>query len=335
MLETVERSATHAAQMVRHLLSFAKGSEGQRSSINPRRLLEDMHKLIRGTFPKNIEARLVAPDVLPTVRGDATQLHQVLLNLCVNARDAMTQGGTLTLEGSVVSGAELPHEGRAAPGGRPAQYVVLRIRDTGSGMSADTLARIFDPFFTTKGPESGTGLGLFTAAGIVKGHNGFIRVQSLPQAGSAFEIYLPAEPHPSGPVAAAPATSSFRGAGERILFVDDEREVCEIARAVLLRLNFNALIATDGASGLAQAIANRASLRAVVTDLHMPQMDGLELVRNLRRELPDVPIVVASGRMEAATEQQLRALGVRVILDKPFTEDLLRSALQRALTPSR
>jgi len=335
LLETVERSATRAAQMVRHLLSFAKGSEGQRSSLRPHRLLEDMQRLVKGTFPKNIDVRLHVSQDLPTVLGDPTQLHQVLLNLCVNARDAMPEGGTLTLEGDVVSAAEAAPGNGTGAAERPARYVVLRVCDTGIGIAPEAMERIFDPFFTTKGPESGTGLGLFTAAGIVKNHHGFIRVRSLPARGSTFSIFLPAEARPSQAAPEAPVSSSFRGAGELVLYVDDEREVCEVARTVLLRLNFTPLIASDGRSGLARALENRERLRVVITDLHMPQVDGIALVRSLRRELPGVAIIVASGRMEGATEQELNELGVRVILEKPFTEGMLRNALQAALAGTR
>ncbi|MGH8258632.1 MAG: response regulator, partial [Steroidobacteraceae bacterium] len=195
--------------------------------------------------------------------------------------------------------------------------------------------RIFDPFFTTKGPESGTGLGLFSAAGIVKGHDGFIRLRSQPSAGSVFEVYLPAQTRAPERSAAAGGRSDFTGAGEMILYVDDESTVREVARTVLARLNFRPLIARDGMDGLIQAVENRASLRAVITDLHMPHMDGLAFVRALRRALPDVIIIASSGRFEKAAERELERLGVRVILEKPFTQEMLRSALERALGDAR
>ena len=328
-LDTVEHSANHAAEMVRHLLAFAKGSEGKRVSLAPRRLLEEMEKIIKGTFPKNIQVRLRAPKDLLTVLGDATQLHQVLLNLCVNARDAMPEGGTLTLEAESLDGAvlaELPKTGDTPP----SRCVVLRVSDTGTGIAPEVLDRIFDPFFTTKEPESGTGLGLFTVAGIVKGHGGLIRVTSQPGRGSTFAVFLPAEQHPGAEATRAAPASDFTGHGELILYVDDEVTVRDAARSVLERLQFTPVTASDGMSGLVQAVQHRTALHAVVTDLHMPHMDGLAFVRALRKLLPDIPVIVASGRLEAAPAQELRKLGVHVMLEKPFTQEKLAAALREA-----
>jgi PAS domain S-box-containing protein len=336
-LETVERSANHAAEMVRHLLAFARGGEGRRSSLQPQQLLEDMQKIVTGTFPKSIVVRVRAAKDLPTVLGDATQLHQVLLNLCVNARDAMPSGGTLTLEAEAIDAEDAPPELAGVTGERSARYVVLRVSDTGTGIEPEVLDRIFDPFFTTKGPEGGTGLGLFTVAGIVKGHHGFIRLHSRPSAGSTFAVHLPAEsaPREIAPVSAV-LPSDFSGNGETILYVDDESAVREVARTVLARLNFRPIIAPDAMAGLIQAVENRASLRAVITDLHMPQMGGMEFVAALRRVLPGIAVIVASGRLDAPSEQELRNLGAQFILEKPFTEEMLRNALRVALTqPSR
>ena len=326
-LDTVEHSANHAAEMVRHLLAFAKGSEGKRVSLTPRRLLEEMEKIIKGTFPKNILVRLRVPKELPTVLGDATQLHQVLLNLCVNARDAMPDGGTLTLEAELVDAAALAELAADPP---PAQCIVLRVTDTGSGIAPEVLERIFDPFFTTKEPESGTGLGLFTVAGIVKGHGGLIRVSSQPGRGSTFAVILPAEQRPGTEATRTAPMSGFTGHGEVVLYVDDEVTVRDAARAVLERLKFTALTASDGMNGLVQAVQNRETLHAVITDLHMPHMDGLAFVRALRKALPDVPVIVASGRLEATPAQELRKLGVQVMLEKPFTQEKLAAALHAA-----
>ena len=330
-LDTVEHSANHAAEMVRHLLAFAKGSEGKRVSLAPRRLLEEMEKIIKGTFPKNIQVRLRVPKELPTVLGDATQLHQVLLNLCVNARDAMPEGGTLTLEAELTDGAVLAELASDPP---PDQCVVLRVTDTGTGIAPEVLERIFDPFFTTKEPESGTGLGLFTVAGIVKGHGGLIRVSSQPGRGSTFAVLLPAEQRPGNETTRSVPMSDFTGHGEVVLYVDDEVTVRDAARAVLERLQFTPLTASDGMNGLVQAVQHRATLHAVITDLHMPHMDGLAFVRALRKALPDVPVIVASGRLEPAPAQELRKLGVHVMLEKPFTQEKLAAALQTATRSS-
>jgi PAS domain S-box-containing protein len=334
-LETVQRSANHAAQMVRHLLAFAKGTEGRRVSVQPRQLIEEMEKIVKGTFPKNIHVQVQMPQELPQVLGDATQLHQVLLNLCVNARDAMPDGGTLALEAEAEA-EEANAELRSTNGERaqPRRYVVLRVTDTGGGIPPAILDRIFDPFFTTKGPEAGTGLGLFTVAGIVKGHGGFIRVDSRPPQGSTFSVYLPAEEGATELQVADTPSPGFLGNGETVLYVDDERDVRNAAEAVLKRLNFTPLLAEDGMSGLVKAVQQRDALRAVITDVHMPHMDGMAFVHALRRALPDVPVIVASGRLEGSLAGEFKKLGVNVTLDKPFTQEMLADALRAALTGS-
>jgi len=326
-LETVERSANHAAEMVRHLLSFAKGNEGRRLQLQPRLLVKEMEKIVKGTFPKNIRIQLRCPKELPGIVGDATQLHQVLLNLCVNARDAMHEGGVLTLE------AVLAEPGDVGPELAAHRYVVLRVSDTGTGIEPDMVERIFDPFFSTKGPDKGTGLGLFTAAGIVKGHDGLIRVDSRPGQGSTFSVVLPVAAGANQVEPECESAAAFVGNRELILYVDDESEVRTAARAVIARLNFTPLIARDAMGGLLQAMQHRSELRAVITDLHMPQMDGLAFVRALRRTLPDVPVIVASGRLDGGPAKELKRLGVTVLLDKPFTQAMLANALRAVIGP--
>ena len=332
-LETVERSAKHAAEMVRHLLSFAKGNEGRRIPHQPRRLVKEMEKIAKGTFPKDIRIQLRCPKELPNILADATQLHQVLLNLCVNARDAMPGGGVLTLEATAADPQDCPESITAGQKVRR-RYIVLRVSDTGCGIPHEMLDRIFDPFFTTKEPEKGTGLGLFTAAGIVKGHGGFIRVHSSPAEGSTFSVFLPVEEGAESAEPELTAKSEFRGNGEYVLYVDDESEVRTAARTVLARLQFTPLIAKDAMSGLLQAMQHRSELRVVITDLHMPQMDGLAFIRALRRALPSVPVILASGRIEGAPLKELQRHGVTVLLDKPFTQSMLAEALRRAIVPS-
>jgi len=330
LLETVEGSAQRAANMVRQLLTFAKGAESQQVSIQPDHLFKEMREIIKGTFPKNIQLEIRCHKAkLPPVLGDPTQLHQVLLNLCVNARDAMPHGGKLVLEAE-------SHEVDAVyassiPDARPGQYVALRVRDTGTGISPEILDRIFDPFFTTKGPDKGTGLGLATVLGIVKGHGGFVLVYSQPGQGSTFTFYLPADRARSGLEPMAKPAEEFRGQGETVLLVDDEVDVREIGSAVLKKLNFKPVTATDGADGLVRAVQYGADLRAVIVDQHMPIMDGLAFVRALRRILPELPIVVASGWLDETTGKEFKALGVPLHLDKPYTQAMLAETMKSLL----
>jgi two-component system, cell cycle sensor histidine kinase and response regulator CckA len=332
VLNMVQSSAQRGADMVRQLLTFAKGADGERVVVQPARLVRELEGLMRGSFPKNIRVQASSEPKLAPVLGDMTQLHQILLNLCVNARDAMPNGGALNLSASM---GDLDNtQARSIEGARPGRFVVLRVTDTGTGIPPDVLERIFDPFFTTKSPDKGTGLGLSTVLGIIRAHGGFVQVESVPGEGATFSVYLPPAPdagvsEPGALVEAMPA--AYQGQGERVLFVDDEGPVRDIATSVLKRLNFEPLLATDGADALILAAEHKADISVVITDLHMPHMDGVVFVRALRRFLPDLPVVLASGRVDERSADELRKLGVVVRLDKPFTEAQLAHALRTAL----
>jgi PAS domain S-box-containing protein len=212
LLETLGTSAQRGSDVVRQLLAFARGSEGERVPVSPGRLVREMARIIEETFPKQITLEAKVPKDIWMVSGDPTQLHQVLLNLCVNARDAMPLTGALKLSVENVmldeQGGELLAEGPPGP------YVLLRVADTGIGIPPEMLDRIFDPFFTTKSPETGTGLGLATVQGIVKGHQGLIRVESFPGKGTEFRVYIPALPRAAVGAAAAQANNLPRGNGD-------------------------------------------------------------------------------------------------------------------------
>ncbi len=331
IVELFESSAKHAADMVRQLVSFAKGAEGERIALSPGRLVNEMEKIMANSFPKDIQLSARSDPRLPKVLGDATQLHQVLLNLCVNARDAMPHGGTLTVEAKSRD-VDLAYA-RSVPSAKPGRYVALSVRDTGTGIPSEIIDRIFDPFFTTKGPEKGSGLGLSTVLGIVKGHGGFLQVYSQPGQGSTFTVYLPADSSGNDTEHLSKMATKFRGQGETILFVDDEPRLRDAARLVLRRLNFKPLTATDGADALILAAQHRIELSAIITDLHMPHMDGPQFVHALRQMLPDIPVAVASGRMEDEVATGLKNLGVTERLEKPFTETQLAMTLKNLLTP--
>lgn len=331
MLDTMATSARHGAAMVRQLLTFAKGVEGERLLIQPRHLFKELGAMIKGSFPKNIALRTEYDGETRTVLGDATQLHQVLLNLCVNARDAMPEGGKLVLE----AGHETVDAEMAAmiPGARPGNYVVCRVKDSGTGISPEVMERMFEPFFTTKGPEQGTGLGLSTVLGIVKSHGGFVRVKSAENDGTTFSVYLPEAEAGLENAALLPyAMAAYRGRGEMILVVDDEPSVRQMAREVLTGLNFQVITAGDGTEALIQVAENRAALRAIITDVHMPHMDGINFVRVLRRMMPGAGIVVSSGRFEEKELREFKVLGVEQILSKPFTQEEMVERLGAVLS---
>ena len=331
IVDLFDSSVKRAAAMIRQLLTFAKGSEGERSPIQVNYLIQEMGAIVECTFPKNITITVEREKNLPPVLADATQLHQVLLNLCVNARDAMPLGGKLTLTTKKVEISSV-HPGMP-PNARVGLFVALQVNDTGTGISAEIRDRIFDPFFSTKTPDKGTGLGLSTVMGIIKGHDGFLEVSSAPGQGTTFTAFLPADTSATEAEPVAQKKMPFYGQGETILFVDDETAVREIAREVLVRMNFQVVLARDGLEALVW-LAEHPSVHAVITDLHMPNQDGLSFVGILRKILPEIPIIVSSGRLEEETERQFKAFGVTSFLDKPCDEYQLAAALGSIFAPA-
>ncbi len=329
ILNTVLISAQRGAAMVRHLLNFAKGVDGVRKPLQPLELIRELELLIKGSFPKNIRLVTECDPQTPVIPGNATQLHQVLMNLCVNARDAMPGGGTITIEVRPV--AVDPGQAATVLNGKPGRYVLLRVTDTGTGIPPEILDQVFDPFFTTKAPDQGTGLGLSSVLAILKGHGGFVQVDSEPGKGATFTVYLPAPDAAGEGGKPPPKAGKFRGRGETILFVDDEASLRTVGCALLRWLGFNPVAATDGADALVRAEQYRAELRAILTDMSMPGMDGLAFVRAVRQVLPTIPIVAMSGRLDDAAVKELKTLGVSTRLDKPFTEDQLLEALKGLL----
>jgi PAS domain S-box-containing protein len=332
-IEAMEISARHAADMVRQLLTFAKGTEGNRGPVEIQTLVCEIKGLIEKTFPKNIELTVRCEEGLPPILGDATQLHQVLLNLCVNSRDALPKGGAITLEVKIEE--VDAHFAASVQGGKPGSFLAIRVIDSGTGMPQRVLDRIFDPFFSTKGPDKGTGLGLSTVLGIVKSHDGFLQVLSKEGQGSTFAIFLPIPLNVAAAEQIQKAVKGYVGGGETVLLVDDEPMVRRVGVRVLERLNFTALEASDGKEAITMVTENRGRIKIVLLDMHMPNMDGLSFARGLRQMLPQAQIVAMSGRFDDPTRKELAALGVREFLHKPFREDQLSAALQRVLSPKQ
>jgi PAS domain S-box-containing protein len=323
-----ESSAQRATNMVRQLLTFARGSDGQRTPTRPAALLAEIEQFMV-SFPRSIRFEAGCDEPLPLVRVDPTQIHQVLLNLCVNARDAMPDGGVLRIDVELVEVDEV--FASAVLGARPGTFVSFRVRDTGTGIPPEVVDHIFEPFFTTKGATTGTGLGLSTTMGIVKGHGGFIHVYSEPGAGTTFKVYLPVDDDAAHAGSTKPALGDFMGNGELILVVDDDARMREAVRSALGGLNFLALSATDGADALAEIAGRRTDISAVILDVHMPRMDGFAFAAMLPDLLPGTPIIVASGGLDEATTARLDAMGLPHRIDKPFTQAALGAALREVL----
>jgi PAS domain S-box-containing protein len=328
-LDAIEASAQRGADMVRQVLSFARGAEGRRIELRVPRVVADVLKIVRDTFPKDIALQASVPDDLWIVRADPTQLHQVLLNLCVNARDAMPSGGVLhaSAQNRTIDAAAA----QCVPGLSVGPYVVLELRDTGTGMDPELLERIFDPFFTTKAPGRGTGLGLSTSLAIIRSHGGVLRVDSEPGAGSSFRIFLPALPGVAAKGSDDEGAVMPRGHGELVLVVDDEEVVRRITRETLEAFGYRVLEAEDGREALATFERHRGEVAVVLTDMMMPVMDGLATIKALVATAPAVRIVAASGLALEGRVHQAAKAGVRHFLPKPYTASTLLRILRRAL----
>ncbi len=328
LLSMIEVSARRGADIIRQLLAFSRGVEGERIVLQPRHLLKEMGAIVRETFPREITlVEDIASDLWP-IEVDATQLHQVLMNLSVNARDAMPHGGRLTFAARnlELGAGELPVAGECKPG----PYVGLIVTDTGEGMTAETIGRIFEPFFSTKGVGKGSGLGLSTVLGIVRSHGGHVAVSSEPGRGSRFSVYLPAKPGIElTPLVAPPAVTV--GQAELILVVDDERSIREATRRLLEQHGYRVLTAANGEEALNLVLEHRAGVRLVLTDVMMPVMGGVGLARALQGLAPGIPVVATSGLDEEDKRQELAGVGVQEVLAKPCAAGALLAAIRRQL----
>jgi len=325
ILSTIDMSTRRGADIVRQVLTFARGLEGQRGSVDVSELIREMERMARETFPKTIQVDVHSPGDLWAVSGLATPLQQVLLNLCVNARDAMPGGGVISITASNVRLEKVP--AFAAVYAKPGPHVRLAVRDTGAGMPPAVLDRIFSPFFTTKAPGEGTGLGLSTSLAIVKSHGGFLEVDSRVGHGTEFRVYIPALLGPLVRETRRQAPSPAFGNGELILVIDDEASIREITRETLETHGYRVVTAGDGREALALYARKRGEIDLVLTDLAMPNMDGAETIRALLSLDPSVEIVAMSGLMPDSDP----CPGVKASLAKPYTAEALLKCLQGLL----
>ncbi|HTZ20452.1 MAG TPA: PAS domain S-box protein [Opitutaceae bacterium] len=330
LLDTIETSASRGAQIVQQILTFTRGLHAQKMAVQTRHLLKEIAEMVQETFPRNIAIEADFPRSLWMVEADTTQLHQVLMNLCVNARDAMMpRGGTLTLraENIALDEASAAHLAEARPG----RYVRWSVIDNGVGIPAEDLPRLFQPFFTTKAPGKGTGLGLSTVANIVRQHNGFLRVASRVGQGTQFDIYLPAL-DAAEETAPLPKLALPRGHGENVLVVDDEFAVRHICESLLSAYDYRVLTADGGQAALALFRQHLAEIELVVTDLLMPGLSGFEFIRAARNLKPKIKIIAVSGFAgEAGSTTPPPDVIVDAFLPKPFTASRLLELVHEVL----
>ena len=329
MLDTAKASAQRGAEMVKQILTFARGVSGELKVLQVKHLVNEMVKLVRDTFPRSIHIESNVAGNLYPINGDATQLHQVLLNLCVNARDAMPKGGTLLIE---AANAALENK-RSAMLPKPVsgKFVALTVADTGCGIPPELRDKIYEPFFTTKEAGKGTGLGLSTVMAIVQTHQGFIELSSEPGRGTVFSVYLPAAGTEDTGFVRMGLPVAEMGRGETVLLVEDEAALLEITREMLEAFNYRVLTAGDGAEALALYEQRAGEIDVVVTDMMMPVMDGAVLVQELRRIQPQVKVVCVSGLGSRARSSEVAQLNPHAFLTKPYSTDKLLAALHEVI----
>jgi len=327
MLAVMEANTYRGADMVRQVLTFARGQEGARELLDLGRLIQEMAQVARQTLPKSITVTVLVPPDLWQVAGNSTQIHQVLLNLCINARDAMPKGGELTIAADNVElGAD---EARTIPDATPGSYATLLVSDTGTGIPPEILPRIFEPFFTTKDAGKGTGLGLSTIARIVRNHDGFISVKSEVDAGTTFEIYLPRAQTAPAPAPKISEAALPRGHGELILLAEDDRSVREMVAASLVEYGYQVV----NASGIAEVVAlltrRGHDFRLVLANVNLPGTDGVTAPEAIRARWLNLPIILMSGEIDGLEKSKLG--NAPSFLPKPFSLDQLLTAVASAL----
>jgi PAS domain S-box-containing protein len=327
LLEILEINAKRGADLVKQVLSFARGVEGRRINLQIRHLIVELGKVLKETFPKSIQISTDVQQNLWMVSGNSTQLHQVLMNLCVNARDAMPNGGSLRISAKNLFIDE--NYARMNLEAKVGHYIVITVSDTGVGIPREILDRIFEPFFTTKEVGQGTGLGLSTVIGIIKSHGGFVTVYSEVGAGTQFKVYLPAVDGLETLTTEDIVVST--GDGELILVVDDEPAIQDITRTSLETHNYKTLIASDGIEAIALYAKHMDQISAVLMDIMLPSLDGVTAIRTLKKINPKVKIIASSGLMSSDKLEAIAENGVTTLLSKPYTMNELLLALQKVL----
>ncbi|MCA9261891.1 MAG: response regulator, partial [Planctomycetales bacterium] len=334
LLKTIRTSAERGAEMIRQLLAFAGGEHGESLSVEVGDVLDEVTGILRHTLPKSIVIKWDRPESLWHVQGDPTELSPALMNLAINARDAMPSGGRLEFIAKNVE-LDAPHSAVGADL-VPGAYVALTISDDGQGIPPEIIERVFDPFFTTKKQGQGTGLGLATSLGIVHRHGGSMTAYSEPHRGTSFTIYLPARPTNPGERLHRDATAPPSGAGQSLLVVDDELPLLDTARMVLEAAGYRVLAAHDGEEAVDLYRSTPHRIDAVIVDMMMPGMDGQAVIDAIRTDDEETPIIGSSGlRRPEHGEAAIR--GTQAFLAKPYTDrqlleivaDTLRSAAPR------
>lgn len=328
-LNLIKEGTERGSELVGQVLTFARGMSGEHISVQVKHIIKEIAGVLKETLPKSISVKQDIRSDLWTISADPTQIHQVVMNVCINARDAMPSGGTMLIRASNISIDE--NYARMNLEAKTGNYVLLTVEDTGVGMPPEVIQRIFDPFFTTKDIGKGTGLGLATTLTIVKSHGGFINVYSEPKRGSRFSIYLPSAEKSDEVIFGGVSSTLPLGDGKLVLIVDDEENIRNVAAATLSRFGYQTLTAVDGTDALAIYSERKEDIAIILTDLAMPVMDGVALIRTLREIDKDIKVVAMSGFTSEETETELKKLNVKSFISKPHSAETLLKMLKEAL----
>ncbi|MEX2684280.1 MAG: response regulator [Candidatus Sigynarchaeota archaeon] len=331
LLAMIERNALHGADLIKRVLSFARGIEEEHKDLLITDIITELDRLVQDSFPKSIEIRVKLPKGLWMVSGNPTQLHQVLMNLSVNARDAMPDGGVLTISAENVRVDE--DQAKINPDAKAGNYVVVTISDTGVGMSKDVQERLFEPFFTTKEQGKGTGLGLSTSLGIVKGHGGFILVNSEVGKGTSFKVYIPAIKVPVEK-AEEPCLEAPHGNGEVVLVADADGPSRKMAYAILKSHGYEVHVARNGSEAIATFAQKKDKIQVAIVDLAMPIIDGIETIRIIQQINPGVKIIATGHAAENEGDTSVLGKRTQAFLSKPFEANVLLKNVYEAINPT-
>ena len=342
VLGMLDSNVRRATELVRQILTFTSGVGPERQTVEINSLFGEVANFVRQTFPKTIQLHVSVEDKIPAILGDQTQMEQVLLNLCVNARDAMPSGGTLHLHAKSHlieenSATLQPSEEKRRTDNlraKPGRYVCLTVRDSGLGIPRVIRNKIFEPFFTTKGPKKGTGLGLATVLGIIRRHGGSLNLETEEGQGSSFHVLIPAvgtSPEDSEKPGTTSAAKNSPGGGETILLVDDEATVLKVMQRSLEKSGYRVLTANDGEEGFALFKQHAGEIHLVITDISMPGLDGPEMTAAIHKISPSIPVLGTSGLDTHPDQETLRALGLRKILGKPCNSQTILQAIRQVL----
>jgi CheY-like chemotaxis protein len=330
LLRVLETNVQRGASLMKQVLAYGRGVTGERAMVYPAHVVREIKQIVHETFPKSVKFEFHLPDDLWTIIGDPTQIHQVLLNLCVNARDAMPKGGTLAIHMENVMFDEV-YAGMNLEA-RPGPYVCIKVEDTGTGIPKEIQDKIFDPFFTTKALGKGTGLGLSTTLAIVKSHGGFINYQSTPGKGTAFKVYFPANPTLDDAEDSVMEQSKLpRGHNELVLVVDDEEPIRNLAQKVLTRFGYRVLLAADGAEAVSLYAPRQKEIDVVITDMAMPIMDGPATIVALKAINSEVRIVSSTGLASDGGMAMAKNAGIQHFIPKPYTAETMLNMLHEVL----